>query len=279
MLIARKPRAALRPFVKTLWVTLPTQAQAAVMRAREHVLPTGDMHLVIRLNDAPLRLFHGAADVVGHCVGNAVVGGARSKFYIRDISTPSMSVGAQLYPGAAQLLFGATADELSERHTSLEDLWGSAAGQIRERLLEAASPERQLTMFEDLLAARLPAVRGLHPAVAHAIEQFAAARDVRAVVKHSGYSHRHFIALFRRDVGLAPKAFCRVLRFQQALRALPAPGVATWADLALDYGYSDHAHFHREFQEFAGMTPETYRKIAPEFAHHVAIGPAKPRRT
>ncbi len=274
-MISRKPRAALRPFVKTLWVKAPTDVPPTITRTREHVLPTGDMHLVIRLDDVPLRLFNNAADVTGYSVGNAVVGGARSTFYIRDIATPSASVGAQLYAGAAPILFGASAAELAERHTNLEDLWGAAAGEVRERLLAAGGPERQLAVFEDLLAARLPVVRGLHPAVAYALEQFAAARDVHTVVKYSGYSHRHFIALFRRDVGLAPKTFCRLLRFQHTLQAVPAKGVTTWTNLAMEYGYSDHAHFHREFQAFAGITPEAYRKIAPEFAHHVAIGPEK----
>ncbi|MBI3562077.1 MAG: helix-turn-helix transcriptional regulator [Gammaproteobacteria bacterium] len=278
MLIARKPGPALQPFVKSLWVKTLTNLQPSAAGAREHVVPTGDIHLVIRLDDVPLRLFNGATDVTGYTVSNSIVGGARSAFYIRDISTPSSSVGAQLYPGVAEILFGTSAAELSERHTGLDDLWGSAAGLAREQLLEAANPERQLAVFEELLTARLPVENGMHPVIAYAIEQFAAARDVHTVVQQSGYSHRHFIALFRRDMGLSPKTYHRLRRFQRVLAGMAGPRVAAWADFAADYGYSDHAHFHREFREFAGVTPEAYRKIAPVFTHHVAIDPAKPPR-
>lgn len=279
MLISRLPRPALRPFVKTLWVTAPTNGQPSVEGAREHVLPTGAMHLVFRLGDAPLRLFNDIDDASGHMIGHAVVGGVRSTFYVRDVSTPSCSVGAQLHPGAAEVLFGATADELSERHTSLEDLWGITASVARERLLEAGGPQQQLAMFEAILMARLPAVRGLHPAVAQAIGQLAATNNIHEVVKQSGYSHRHFIALFRRAVGLSPKAYCRILRFQEVLDRIARGEAISWADLAMDCGYSDQAHFNREFRGFAGIAPEAYRKLSPVFAHHVSIDREKQRHT
>ncbi|MFY9269526.1 MAG: helix-turn-helix transcriptional regulator [Candidatus Manganitrophaceae bacterium] len=280
MLISRLPQPALRPFVKRLWVAVPATGQPAVTGAREHVLPTGGMHLVFRLSDAPLRLFQCPDDPIGRVLGHAVVGGARSTFYVRDVSTPSSSVGAQLYPGAAQVLFGITADALSERHTRLEDLWGPAAAVARERLLEADGPERKLALFETLLLARFPPTHGLHPAVAHAIQRLAETNNVHEVVKQSGYSHRHFIALFRRAVGLSPKTYGRLLRFQKALECVAhvahvadvdMRGTISWADLALDCGYSDQAHFNREFREFTGVTPENYREISPVFAHHLSI--------
>jgi AraC-like DNA-binding protein len=90
-------------------------------------------------------------------------------------------------------------------------------------------------------------------------------------VKESGYSHRRFIELFRRTLGLTPKLYCRVLRFQEALERGAATRAASWVDVALDAGYSDQAHFNREFLEFAGVTPGQYREISPAFSHHVAI--------
>lgn len=60
-------------------------------------------------------------------MGSAIVGGARLGYYVRDVAEPVWSVGAELLPGAAPLLLGIPADEIAERHTSLEDLWGSGA--------------------------------------------------------------------------------------------------------------------------------------------------------
>jgi AraC-like DNA-binding protein len=271
MLLKRDPPPSLRPFVKSLWVADQTNEQRPSESDREYVLPTGHMHLVFRLSDHALRLFDDAQDSTGHILGRAIVGGTRSTYYTRDISKPSCSIGAMLLPGAAEHLFGVPADELAERHTLLDDLWGQAANSAHEQLIETSSPEQKMDLLESLLAARLPAVRGLHPAVASALEQFWTTTDVRKVVMTSGYSHRRFIALFRRAVGLTPKLYCRVLRFQRALEHVAAHPSASWVDLALDAGYSDQPHFTREFREFAGLTPEQYRKASPSFAHHVPV--------
>ena len=187
--LKRTPRPALRPFVEAIWATDDTNDAQAVARRREHVLPTGLMHVVFRLSDDPLRLFDGVSDTSGHLVSEAVVGGARASFYIRDVSKPLCSVGAQLRPGAAEALFGVPADELAERHTPLEDLWGPGVASMREQLAELHPLER-VNAFEAMLAARLPRARALHPAVAQALERFVTVADVHDVVSHSGYSHR-----------------------------------------------------------------------------------------
>ncbi|HZA49998.1 MAG TPA: helix-turn-helix domain-containing protein [Myxococcaceae bacterium] len=267
-MIVRPPAPQLRPFVKLLWVTTPT-TDGVAPAARERVLPTGAMHLAIRLSGPPLRTFESDDDARGRTVGHAVVGGARAAPHVRDVSEPTHSVGAMLHPGASDVLFGAPADALAGRHTRLDDLWGRFADEVRERLVEAAVPERQLAFFENLLIARAPRVRGVHPAVAASLAHFAVGRSVRDMVRDTGYSHRHFLALFRREVGLTPKVHCRLLRFQAAVARLHEQTATPLADVALDAGYSDQPHFVREFRELSGITPGEYRRLAPRASHHV----------
>ncbi|WP_394830978.1 helix-turn-helix domain-containing protein [Pendulispora rubella] len=269
-MVARAPKPHLRPFVQVLWASDGTAAEGHPASEREYMLPTGAMHLVFCLG-RPLRLYDDLHDPTGHTVGHALVGGARSTFYVRDVSRPSRSVGAQFQPGAAELLLGVPASALSGRHTRLEDLWGRVALDYREQLLEARSPEVALDRFESLLTARLAQGRALHPCVAGALELFADTADVRAVVDASGYSHRRFIALFREAVGLTPKVFCRIQRFQRALAWVASAPDASWADLALRAGYADQAHFNRDFREFSGISPGIYRELAPVSRQHVPI--------
>jgi AraC-like DNA-binding protein len=269
--VKRLPRPALRPFVEAIWALDETGTHTSARR-REHVLPTGAMHLVFRLSDDPLRLFGDERDREGRVISTMVVGGARARFYIREVSKPLCSVGAVLRPGTADLLFGVHADELSERHTPLEDLWGTRAVSMREELADLRSIEERLEVFERMLAARLPTVRGLHPAVAHALRQFDASKTVHDVVRESGYSHRQLITLFSRAVGLTPKTYCRVLRFQHVLHRAGTGGPTSLIDIAVTGGYSDQSHFNREFREFSGVTPTEYRAAAAGASHHVAVG-------
>jgi AraC-like DNA-binding protein len=97
------------------------------------------------------------------------------------------------------------------------------------------------------------------------------APDVGPAVAATGYSHRRVVALFREAVGLGPKLFCRVRRFQRVLEALRTHPATGWAELALAAGYSDQAHLVREFRAFSGLTPGAHRRLAPANANHVPI--------
>jgi len=246
-------------------------------RFRENSLPDGQMHVVIRLSGTPIRIVD-EAHPAGRDYGYGVIGGARASFYTREIVGPAQSIGATLRPGAAQSLFDLTALELANRHTRLDDVWGMQMHVLRDRLLELARPELQLELFEMHLMTRLPQVKGIHPAVAQALAEVHAVDDVRSMVSRSGISHRRFIELFGHAVGLTPKRFARVLRFQRMLRQLARNPNTAWADVAIDAGYSDQAHFNREFREFAGITPEQYRRAAPESPGHVLLTPGDTKR-
>jgi AraC-like DNA-binding protein len=267
-MITRLPRLALRPFVKLLWAQ---DGSVPGSVGRERVLPTGATHLALRLSDHPLRLYDDAAAPNARSVGHLVVGGARASFYLREVGPGVRSVGAQLQPGAASVLLGAPADELAERHTPLDELWGAPARSLRAELAELGNLEQQLTRFEDFLQARLPRVHGLHPAVAAALARFAVSDDVGAAVRASGYSHRRFIVLFTRAVGLSPKRWCRVRRMQSLLAALQKPARPPWVQLALDAGFGDQPHFNREFRALVGLTPGEYLRLGPAFSHHVPV--------
>ncbi len=240
------------------------------------------MHLVFRLSGPSLRLFRGGSDPLGFTVGHAMVGGTRSSFYIRDVSVATRSVGVMLQPGAAMALLGAPENALAEQHTPLEALWGADANLALEQLQAADSLPRQLDIAAALLEARLAssAMRGLHPAVAQALARMSGASvndddgqagAIGQLVKQSGYSHRRFIALFRGMTGLAPKQYARILRFDQVLGQFAIRPDRPWVELALEAGYSDQAHFNREFQAIAGMSPQAYRRAAPASSRHVRI--------
>jgi AraC-like DNA-binding protein len=272
MIVRRIPHPALRPFVRVLWASSETSAACSPGEpAREIVLPTGAMHLVLRLSDTPLRLFERIEAARAHPVGTAIVGGARASFYVRDVSQAAQTVGAQLEPGTASLLLGVPADELAGRHTSLDALWGRSVDTMRAQLADTPSLEARVALFERLLLGRLPRLRGLHPAVAEGLSCLAQKADVAAAVESSGYSHRRFSSLFREAVGLAPKLYCRVQRFQHALSQASRTAQPSWSAVALAAGYSDQAHFNREFREFTGLTPNRYRSLSPTFSHHVRL--------
>ncbi|MFW6051834.1 MAG: helix-turn-helix domain-containing protein [Myxococcota bacterium] len=279
MVLVRAPVPALRPFVRMLWATQPAGPALPVGTRRERLLPTGDAHLALRLADEPLRLCAHPEDTEGRAVDTAVVGGPRGAAYLKDASRPVGSVGAQLMPGAVPALLGVPAGELRDRHVPLSLLWGRAVRRLQEQLWELrGDPERTLDRLEAFLLARLAQGRRSHPAVLHALEGLEASGDVGEAVRASGYSHRHFLALFRDATGLSPAEYIQVRRFRRAVALMRSRPACSLAEVAIAGGYADQAHLTRAFRRHAGITPGTYRAIAPPHAHHVPLGSATTAR-
>ena len=94
---------------------------------------------------------------------------------------------------------------------------------------------------------------------------------VREMAKQTGWSERRFSQVFREAVGLSPKTWCRVQRFQRAVQQLHAGGDVRWAELALDCGFYDQSHFANEFRAFSGIDATTYSARRTRWANHIAV--------
>jgi AraC-like DNA-binding protein len=270
-----EPSPALAPFIERLWYSDGRESNECSRSTRELSLPTGSAHLALRLSNDPIRVFDSIADEHGSTFGHAVVGGVRSRYFVRDTAQPSISLGVQFRAGGAAAFLGMPADELSHRHTRLEELWGKrSVSELRERLLAASSPTERIACFMAELAERSTRSRAIHPAIACALAELNRPCSPAAVDKAwraSGFSRRHFIELFRREVGLTPKVYARIRRFQGVLDQARRPTRPAWTRLALDHGFFDQSHLVREFQAFAGLAPSAYKPSSSERFNHVPV--------
>lgn len=81
--------------------------------------------------------------------------------------------------------------------------------------------------------------------------------------------------VFHERVGLSPKRYCRIARFQSALRFAGTGPAVDWARVAVEAGYADQSHLIAEFREFSGLTPH---RIAGERRFHPFIERARVER-
>ncbi len=104
-----------------------------------------------------------------------------------------------------------------------------------------------------------------------AVNRLAAGASVSRVVEQTGFSQRRFIQLFSEEVGLTPKLFSRVSRFQKVIRTAHRVDEINWAQVALDCGYYDQPHFVHDFRSFAGITPSEYLLRKTPHVNHVPM--------
>ena len=242
---------------------------------RERLLPDGSVELVINLHDERVPVY--TAGDLDRCevFRGGVVAGPHSHFFAIDTATELNVVGVHFKAGGAYPFFKLPSGELHNLHVGLDALWGrAAAGEVRERLLAAASPYAKARVLEHALLAAAGGVLERHPAVAFALNAFheaAEARKIGEVADEIGLSPRRFIEVFRKEVGLSPKLFCRVRRFQKVLGMISAGRGLDWAEIALTCGYFDQSHFIHDFQSFSGINPSSYLADHIEHLNHVPM--------
>jgi AraC-like DNA-binding protein len=97
--------------------------------------------------------------------------------------------------------------------------------------------------------------------------------EVGEVAKWLGLSRRRFIEIFTEDVGMTPKRYSRVRRFQRALALATCARTQTWGELALECGYFDQAHLCREWAELTGVSPGEFLALRtiPTKENHLAL--------
>jgi len=253
MLIAHRPAQPLAAWVEQLWYCEGYQ----VSHRKERVLPNGRFQLVIDLSG----------------LAEPLVVGIRSEFSVIETASLQCMIGVVFRAGGARSLLGASADEFYNREIPLDLVWGSAATRLRDQLREAATPPQRFPMLEAALLERAKRLE-LHPAIRFGLGQFQRAPHIRSVLdvtRDAGLSRRRFAQLFREQVGLTPKLYCRVHRFQDVVRTLNSGMPVNWADVALAGGYSDQAHLTHEFRAFSGTSPSAWLAKDRPFPNHMVI--------
>jgi AraC-like DNA-binding protein len=268
LFVYRKPRPSLDPYVESVWVCRGSYPSSAL----ERVLPTGGAQLTINLVEDEIRLYDRTERGI-HCTAmpGTILTGITTRSQIIDTAEQEYVAGVVFRPGGTLPFFATPASEITNADVPLELMWGrTSVEQLREQLLAANAPDSALDVLEaGLLSAWRD--RASHPAVAFALRSFRATPSLarlQTVTDAIGLSPKRFIERFKTEVGVTPKRYCRLLRFQRAVQ-LAYKHEVNWAQLAVDCGYFDQAHFIHEFRDFSGLTPGNYQTACTEFQNHV----------
>jgi AraC-like DNA-binding protein len=269
-LLKYSPVSPLARYVECFWWSRRDEAE----QHAEHMLPSGRAQLVFSLQEMPIS-WRTAGSSSWTTWSGSIAHGPQSSFYLAGPKSAGVSMGVSFKPGAAGAVLGAATEELADRHVELNAIWGSRASDLRDRLIAALEPATAFAILEQNLLARIHRPLLLHPAIAHALAtptgSYSSAR-IADLQRVSGYSAKHFINLFRFAVGLNPKHYYRVRRFNAVAQAMALGRRGGLSDLAAAAGYSDQAHLTREFKEFSGVTPTQYRPSGSDRPlHHRAV--------
>jgi len=235
-----------------------------LLQGLECVLPTGTVELVIDLDSER------AADTVisGMKSKPAVISG------VKNCNKTNRLLGVHFKPGGAFPFLPFPLYELHNQDITLGDLWGD---QQADRLLSQIHASDSITgkfnILEQWLLINMRQPLQHHPAVALTALTLQASPNIsiKTLVEKANLSQRYFIQLFQKEMGITPKLFSRITRFQRVLDMIEKTGSVDWFDIAATCGYYDQSHFIHEFQEFSSITPTLYLNIRTGHRNHIPI--------
>jgi transcriptional regulator GlxA family with amidase domain len=185
-----------------------------------------------------------------------------SALVLRTNASPEL-IGVRFRPGRAAAFFGMPLAEVTDQRVDLSRLWGRDADGIAERVAAQCSVEARIAVIESELLRRLGHHDPRVDAAVAWITRSGGRVPIERIANEIGISRQHLSRRFLQHVGVSPKTFARVVRFESVVRAA-RNGVRDWGGLAADCGYFDQAHLIADFRELAGATPVPFFQSSDE---------------
>ena len=230
----------LEPFVEHHWSVRWDVPEPEVVE----VVPQPSVHMVIQA---------GASEVLGL---------SRARF-TRLLEGRGRMLGTKFWPGAFRPFVSTPVWTFAGKRLPLTEVFGPRAGALEGLALREEDDRAAMAVVEDFLRNLAPRADPDMILAGRIVGHIAGNREVRRVdelATEFGASPRALERLFREYVGASPKRVILHHRLLEATERLARERNVDWADLALELGYSDQAHFIREFKELVGRTPAEYAR-------------------
>ncbi len=198
--------------------------------------------------------------------GNSAVAGIFTGRFVRTLEGRGRVLGVKFLPGGFRPFCAGPVSDLTDRRLPLAEIFGAAAEDLEDRALAAPGREAAFALLQGFLRARRPVAGAALGLVRAIVERAATDREVTRVeqlVAAFDLGPRQLQRLFDEHVGVRPKWVIQRYRLHEAAARIAASPDHDWADLALELGYADQAHFVRDFRRFVGKTPAAYARSFP----------------
>jgi AraC-like DNA-binding protein len=187
-----------------------------------------------------------------------LVGGAQEGFSGTLFLRPGVqSFAVFFWPSGWSRLFNIPVTEITNKFDDPLPLHGTAIREIWNRMGEETAFDKRVEIIEEFLIGRLPSansMNNIYAGMTHIFRRHGTV-SISKLGKQGVLSLRQFERLFRTEVGMSPKMFARVARFQAAIDAKLENQARTWLDIAHSFGYYDQMHMIHDFERLGRHTP------------------------
>ncbi|SEM58027.1 transcriptional regulator, AraC family [Chitinophaga rupis] len=245
------PSAILSRYVKYYWTCIHDSDTLELM------YPSGCLEFCIDISNCDTIRHRGNQSII---VPRLEVLGHWNIPTKASIQKGNICLITRFYPYAGALFFPNQVSDFTNKSIDLHDILNKESREFYQRLMEQPSLEQKVKVLEAFLIDKLLSSRKnqekimLVEALCNSICQNGESFDIERLAAESGFSERYIQKLFLNYVGISPKSFFSVQRFNKSLRLVRSANMSL-TNIAYECGYYDQAHFIREFRSYTGITP------------------------
>jgi AraC-like DNA-binding protein len=161
-------------------------------------------------------------------------------------------------PGAFSALFGVPAVELTNGDFDGEEVLGRRINELYARLGEVFAFHERVQIADSFLTSIRPDSESVNAIIRTAQAMIGNNGSVRVseLAHETGYGLRQFERRFGQEIGISPKLYARIIRFEAALKRRAIAPTTRWTDIAHDLGYHDQMHMVHDFTRLCGDSPD-----------------------
>lgn len=254
--------------------------------AASRILPDGSVELILMLDEIPRTFYKDAQYKDAHdrdgqnkdarrvisCKKTVLCG--LQKGYVYADATGHSVFSIKFNAGGSYPFLHLPTGELNNLFVDAEQVLGNSVLSLRERLLTLTDPCEMFRLAEEFLLHHLVHAQQPQRVIHAAVERLrhrGPSITLKQLADELGYSQKQFIHIFKERVGVSPKYYQRIERFNRVLSTVEQQQRINWAQVGVACGYYDQAHLINDFKFFSNVTPGQYLDQKGDFAHFIPI--------
>jgi AraC-like DNA-binding protein len=246
------PAEELKDIIDCYWIIEDDNATPQ----QQKIIPDGFNEIIYHYG-SPYRINLGCGWEVQS--PNLLAGQIRKHFFLENTG-PSGIIGVKIQPTALTHLFDLSMQPFTDRVADISSIAGLERLLLLEYLRDVHDHDERVTILNDRFRKILSATTYKKTAADQAVDLILANHGmipVSTITKSIGIGERQLENLFRKYIGLTPKFFMRIIRFNYIFK-LVQDNHQSWSSLAYEASYFDQSHFIRNFRDFTGENPSDY---------------------
>lgn len=265
--LIHKPKGILAEYIKCIWVLEENDCESQNFCTT--LIPSGSIEIIFH--------FGGKGKYINkvnkkEIITSNSISGQKSKNFTYHSNGTKGILAVMLQPTNANILLGQPSNLLSNETFDLESVFGNCVKSLIDQLNCSNNIYEKIVFVEKFFRDQISAnIRYIDPRLnefEHQVKNNGGRMDVNSLSNYLNISKRQLERIILRSIGLAPKEFSKIVRFQKALHLKQLNKKLNITDLAYECGFSDQAHFINDFKSISGYTPKQYFKLTDSFSDY-----------